>query len=94
VTEASGIDVSAVGISVVADPAEQFAPGVDVVMWCGVHQFSGVVRRCEPLGEHAVRYGIEFVAVADATVDKLMFYARSAPVAAHQVGSSAEGRES
>ena len=81
ITTAAAVDVSSVGISLVAETAEQFAPGVDVVLWCGVHEMTGVVRRCEPVGDHAMRYGIEFVAVADATVDKLMFYARSSPVA-------------
>jgi len=75
VSSATGIDVSEGGIAVVAPPAEQFAPGARVVVWCGVHEFSGVVRRSEPLNDAATRYGVEFERVAEATIDKLLFYA-------------------
>jgi hypothetical protein len=73
------VDVSEVGLSVRARHEPQFAPAAHVVMWCGVHEFTAVVRRCEPVTDHDSRYGLELVSVADATLRKLLFYADSAP---------------
>ncbi len=72
---AVGLDVSRSGIAVAAPVSPQFSPGARVVVWCGVHEFRGIVRRCEPLNDAVARYGIEFEAVAEATVEKLFFYA-------------------
>jgi hypothetical protein len=73
-----GVDISEVGLGVRA-PRGGPAPATEVVLWCGVHEFTAVVRRCEPINEHEWRYGLELVAVAEATLSKLLFYAESAP---------------
>jgi hypothetical protein len=76
---ARGLDVSEVGLAVRARREPQFAPAARVTLWCGVHEFTAVVRRCEPITEEEFRYGLELVEVADATIRKLLFYAASAP---------------
>jgi hypothetical protein len=73
-----GVDISEVGLGVRA-PRGGPAPATEVVLWCGVHEFTAVVRRCEPISEDEWCYGLELVAVAEATLAKLLFYAESAP---------------
>ena len=76
---ARGLDVSEVGLAVRAQREAQFSPSSEVTVWCGVHEFTAVIRRTEPITEHEGRYGLELVSVADATIRKLLFYAESAP---------------
>ena len=76
---ARGLDVSEVGLAVRARREDQFAPASEVTVWCGVHEFTAVIRRTEPITELEGRYGLELVSVADATLRKLLFYAESAP---------------
>lgn len=64
-------------MSLLAPGAAQFAPGARVQIRCGDHQFSGILRRCDPLDGKAVRYGIEFQTVPVATIEKLLFYSRA-----------------
>jgi hypothetical protein len=71
--------VSEVGLAVRARQEAQFAPSCLVTVWCGVHEFTAVVRRADPITEQEGRYGLELVSVADATIRKLLFYADSAP---------------
>ena len=58
---------------------EQFTPSSEVTIWCGVHEFTAVIRRTEAITEQEGCYGLELVSVADATLRKLLFYADSAP---------------
>ncbi|MCC6227256.1 MAG: PilZ domain-containing protein [Microthrixaceae bacterium] len=66
--------MSEVGISLSAPAASQFAPGARVSVSCGAHEFTGIVRRCEPVGHSQMHYGIEFDQVGSDTLDKLRFY--------------------
>jgi hypothetical protein len=71
--------VSEVGLAVRARSEPQFAPSSEVTVWCGVHEFTAIIRRAEPVTEQEGRFGLELVSVADATIRKLLFYAESAP---------------